>query len=48
MGGGLGGVRVEAVDGHVEDARTQVGVDQLGSQLEAVGQRRVADTATLG
>ena len=45
VGRRLGGVRVEAVDGDVEDAGAEVGVDELGGQLEAVGQRRVADTS---
>ena len=39
--GHLVGVRVEAVEGDVEDAGTQVSVDELGRQLETVGQGRV-------
>ena len=41
----LAGVRVEAVDGDVEDARAQVGVDELRGQLEAIGERVIAGMA---
>ena len=36
VGVGLVGVRIEAVDGDVKDARPQVGVDQLSGELELV------------
>ena len=41
VGRRLAGVRVEAAVRDVEEPRAQAGVDELGGQLEPVGQRRV-------